>query len=578
MHAAEVVAETVAAPIEQQVNGVEKMRYMRSRCNNDGTYTLHVAFAAGADANMVQVLVQNRVALALPLLPDAVQQRGITVKKKSPGAILIVILRSPDGSRNIRDLSNEATVGLKDELARLPGTSEVTCIGCIDCGARVKLDPAKMAASNLTAGDVVAALQQQNAQAAAGQIGQPAAPPRQGFQLTITGPRLTDPEQLKEVVLQRRCRRPRGSPQGRCRCRRGDRREGSQALLNGKAVVALAVCLLPGARPQEVSAAVRTRLADLRPSLAKGVAADVSFDFTSNPEPADRPATPRYLLLDLVMPGGASAERTRKAFARCQTMLHDVAGVQDILALSENPLDAFSARPCLVVRLAPAGKTSPGREKVIETIRSRLAAVAEATVRLRDLSGPGGFRGGYPVAMAVEDRGREQKHLGELAGRLARRLRETKKLTDVWADSELTSPQVYVDVDRAKAARLGVALNDVFSTLQVAGGGLFVNDPNRFGQTWQVRVESDGKKPAEIGKLRVRGASGHMVPLSAVVAVRTTAGPTFIDRFNLYPIVEISANPAAGVSLDQIHAICEPLFGTIRKELGLSEAYRLIWL
>ncbi len=284
--------------------------------------------------------------------------------------------------------------------------------------------------------------------------------------------------------------------------------QGSQALLNGKAVVALAVCLLPVARPQEVSAAVRTRLADLRPSLAKGVAADVSFDFTSNPEPADRPASPQYLLLDLVMPGGASAERTRKAFARCQTMLHDVAGVQDILALSENPLDAFSARPCLVVRLAPAGKTSPGREKVIETIRSRLAAVAEATVRLRDLSGPGGFRGGYPVAMAVEDRGREQKHLGELAGRLARRLRETKKLTDVWADSELTSPQVYVDVDRAKAARLGVSLNDVFSTLQVAGGGLFVNDPNRFGQTWQVRVESDGKKPAEMGKLRVRGASG----------------------------------------------------------------------
>jgi len=174
---AQVVADTVAAPIEQQVNGVEKMRSMRSRCNNDGTYTLHVTFAEGADANMAQVLVQNRVALALPVLPDVVQKRGITVKKKSPGTIMIVILRSPDGSRNIRELSNEATVRLKDELARLPGTGDVTCIGCIDCGARVKLNPEKMAASNLTAGDVVAALQQQNAQAAAGQIGQPATPP-----------------------------------------------------------------------------------------------------------------------------------------------------------------------------------------------------------------------------------------------------------------------------------------------------------------------------------------------------------------------------------------------------------------
>ncbi|MGA2258557.1 MAG: efflux RND transporter permease subunit, partial [Thermoguttaceae bacterium] len=102
---AQVVADTVAAPIEQQVNGVEKMRYMRSRSSNDGTYSLHVTFAENADADMALVLVQNRVALALPVLPDAVQQRGIAVKKKAPGAILIVILRSPDGSRNIRDLS-----------------------------------------------------------------------------------------------------------------------------------------------------------------------------------------------------------------------------------------------------------------------------------------------------------------------------------------------------------------------------------------------------------------------------------------------------------------------------------------
>ena len=573
------MADTVAAPIEQQVNGVEKMRYMRSLCNNDGTYRLQVTFAENADVDMEQVLVQNRVALALPVLPDAVQQRGVTVRKKSPGAILIVILRSPDGSRNIRDLSNEAAVRLKDELARLPGTADVTCIGCIDCAARVKLNPEKMATRNLTVGDVVAALQQQNAQAATGQIGQPATPPRNGFQITVTGPRLTDPKQLGEIVLSADA----GGHVTRLKDVAGVEAEtgaqGSQALLNGKPIVALAVYLLPGARPRTVSAAVRTKLAELRPSLAKGIDADVSFDFTSNREPADRPTTPHYLLLDLVQPGGASAERTLKAFTRCQTLLHDVAGVQGILALSENPIDAFPARPCLVVRLAPAGKTSPGREKVVETIRSRLASVAEATVRLRDLSAQGGFRpGGYAVEMAVEDRGLEQKHLGELANRLAKRLRETKKLTDVWADSELTSPQVYVDVDRAKAAHQGVSLNDIFGTLQVTGGGLFVNDSNRFGQTCQVRVESDSKKPADIGKLAVRSAAGRMVPLSAIVSVRMTAGPPFIDRFNLYPIVEVSANPAAGASLDQIHSICEALFGAIRKELGLSEAYRLSWL
>ena len=448
---AQVLADTVAAPIEQQVNGVEKMRYMRSRCSNDGTYRLHVTFTAGADADMAQVLVQNRVALALPVLPDAVQQRGITVKKKLPGAIMIVLLRSPDGSRNIRDLSHAATAQVKDELARLPGVAEVTCHGGIDCGVRVKLDAEKMAASKLTAGDVATAIQQQKVPAAAGPIGQPAVPPRKGFQITIPGPRLSDPAQVREIVLS-------AGAEGRvirlkdvAAVEAETGAQGSQALFNGKPVVALAIYLLPGARPQEVRAAVQTKLVEVRSWLAQGVDADVGFDFTSilesgHLEPANRPATPRYVLLDVVEPGGATAERTRKALTRCQTLLHDVAGVQDVLALSENPLAAFPARPCLVVRLLPAGKTSPvgqtapGREKVIATIRARLAAVAGATVRLRDLSAPGDFRGGgYPVAMAVEDRSLEQAHFGELAGRFAKRLRETKKLTDVWADSELTS-------------------------------------------------------------------------------------------------------------------------------------------
>jgi multidrug efflux pump subunit AcrB len=573
---AQVVADTVAAPIEQQVNGVEKMRYMRSRSNNDGTYTLQVTFAEDADRDMAQVLVQNRVALALPGLPEVLQQRGITVRKKLPGTIMIVILRSPDGSRSIRHLSNEATVRLKDELARLPGTAEVTCIGCIDCGARVKLSSEKLAARNLTAGDVVAALKQQNAQAEAGQ---PAAPPRKGFEITISGPRLSDPEQLREIVLSADA----GGHVIRLKDVAGVEAENgeqaSQAMLNGKPIVALAVYLLPGASPQTVRAAVQAKLAELRPSLAKGVDADVSFDFTPNTKPADQRTTSRYLLLDLVEPGGVSAERTLKALTRCQALLHDVSGVQDILALSQNPIDDFPARPCLVVRLAPAGKTSPGREKVVETIRSRLAPVAEMTVRLRDLSASGGSRGGgYPVRMAIEDRGLEPKHVAELADRFAKRLRETKKLTDVWADSELPSPHAYIDIDRAKSARLGVLLNDILTTLQVTGGGLYVNDQNRFGQTWQVRVEADGKKPADLGKLTVRSASGQIVPLSDVVSVRMATSPAFIDRFNMYPMVEVSANPAAGASLDQIRTLCEPLFATIRKELGLGEEFKLRWL
>src|SRR5438034_6322223 len=170
---AEVVADTVAAPIEQQVNGVEDMLYMSSQCTNDGSYTLTVTFRNGTDLNIAQVLVQNRVNLAQPILPDLVKRRGVTVKKKSPSTLMIVNLYSPDGSRDNLYLSNYATIQLKDELARLKGVGDITYLCQRDYSMRLWLDPAKMATRNLTASDVVAAIEQQNTQVEAGQLGQP---------------------------------------------------------------------------------------------------------------------------------------------------------------------------------------------------------------------------------------------------------------------------------------------------------------------------------------------------------------------------------------------------------------------
>src|SRR4051795_4555075 len=159
---AQVVADTVTAPIEQQVNGVENMMYMSSQCTNDGSYTLTITFKVGVDLNMAQVLVQNREALAEPILPDLVKRRGVTVKKKSPSILMIVNLYSPDGSRDNLDLSNYATIQLQDELARLPGVGDITYLGQRDYSMRVWLDPEKMAYRGLTTADVIAAIEQQN--------------------------------------------------------------------------------------------------------------------------------------------------------------------------------------------------------------------------------------------------------------------------------------------------------------------------------------------------------------------------------------------------------------------------------
>jgi multidrug efflux pump len=152
---ASVVADTVASPIEQQVTGVENMLYMSSQCTNDGQYSLTVTFDVGVNLDMAQVLVQNRVNLALPSLPDVVKQTGVSVKKRSPSILLVVNLFSPDDSYDQLKLSNYATINLRDELAQLSGVGDISMFGQQDYSMRIWLDPEKIAARGLTAADVV---------------------------------------------------------------------------------------------------------------------------------------------------------------------------------------------------------------------------------------------------------------------------------------------------------------------------------------------------------------------------------------------------------------------------------------
>ncbi len=278
---AEVVADVVAAPIEQQVNGVEQMMYMSSQCTNDGTYTLTVTFEPGTDLNLAQVLVQNRVALAQPVLPELVQRRGITVKKKSPSVLMIVNLYSPKGTRDNLYLSNYATIQMRDSLSRVNGVGDISFLGQRDYSLRIWLDPERMAMRNLSTIDVVQAIEQQNTQVAAGQIGQSPAPDGQVFQYTMTTlGRLSDPAQFGNMILS-------SDSLGRlvrlddvARTELGAVSYDQVCKLDGQASVAMSIYQLPGSNALETAQQVREKMDDLRTRFPDDVDYSIVYDTT----------------------------------------------------------------------------------------------------------------------------------------------------------------------------------------------------------------------------------------------------------------------------------------------------------
>jgi len=277
---AKVVADTIAAPIEQEVNGVEDMMYMSSQCTNDGTYSLTVTFRPGTDLNLAQVLVQNKVNIAQARVPDLVKRRGVTVKKKSPSTLMIINLYSPDESRDSLYLSNYATIQLRDELSRLHGVGDITFLGRRDYSMRIWLDPNKMSDRNLTASDVAHAVEQQNLQVAAGQIGQPPAPDTQVFQYTMTTTgRLQEESQFEEMVLR--------SDEGKlirlkdvARVELGALAYDQSCTLDGRPSVALSVYQLPGSNALETAKLVKDKMEELRGRFPEGVDFKIVYDTT----------------------------------------------------------------------------------------------------------------------------------------------------------------------------------------------------------------------------------------------------------------------------------------------------------
>jgi HAE1 family hydrophobic/amphiphilic exporter-1 len=301
---AATLADTVAAPIEQEINGVEGMLYMSSTCSSDGSYKATVTFEVGTDLDQAQVLVQNRVAIAMPKLPQEVQRQGVTAKKQSTNIVLVASLVSPDGRYDDLFLSNYATLRVKDQLSRVAGVGEAQVIGSGNYGMRIWIDPEKLKARNLTTEDVLSAVREQNIQVAAGQVGQTPSPTTQGFQYNVTTlGRLTDPAQFGDIIikaddraLNNRAVDSRSSDSSTneqlamssrlsrvkdvARVELGSQSYDQWCEIGGKPAASVLIFQLPGANALQVADNVRQAMEEIKPSFPEGLEYIIPFDTT----------------------------------------------------------------------------------------------------------------------------------------------------------------------------------------------------------------------------------------------------------------------------------------------------------
>src|SRR5687768_14364136 len=275
------IAETVAAPLEQVINGVENSLYMFSQSTPDGVMALTITFKLGTDVDKAQVLVQNRVQQALPKLPEEVRRIGVTTTKQSPDLTMVVHLTSPNGRYDEIYLRNYATLQVKDVLARVPGAGSVLLFGSGDYAMRVWLDPDKIAARNLTASDVVNAIREQNVQIAAGGVGQPPMKNAVGLELQLNAKgRLLNEEEFGSIVVKTGPNGEKTLLKDLARLELGASGYSLRSLLNNKAAVAIPIFQSPGANALELSKNVRASMEDLKANFPQGLDYGIVYDPT----------------------------------------------------------------------------------------------------------------------------------------------------------------------------------------------------------------------------------------------------------------------------------------------------------
>jgi HAE1 family hydrophobic/amphiphilic exporter-1 len=803
---AEVLADTVAAPLEQAINGIENMSYLTSSSTGDGRYNLNIVFDLGTDLDKAQVLVQNRIASAEARLPDTVRAFGITTAKNSPDILLVVFITSPDNSLSLDYLSNYASINLKDRLARIEGVGGINPFGVRDYAMRVWIDPGKAASRNLNASEITAAIRAQNVQVAAGTIGAPPfAPGGSGYELNVqTKGRLTTPEEFGAIVIKADGNRiTRLSDVARVElgadsysinayvgAKQGtalgiSQRPGSNALATADAIIAamedakkdfppglvysipynpttyvresiesvestlieavilvvlvvliflqswraaiIPVLAIPvsligtyavmaafgyslnslslfglvlaigivvddaivvvenierelklGYAPREAAyrtmdevggaliAIALTLCAVFVPTafisgisgqfykqfaltIASATLISCVVSLTLSPalaamllKPHNEHAAPptdwrrypaeaaarfnagfdwlseRYgrltarairsiglvvivyasllalagwRLVDtptgfipaqdqgyfvgvIQLPPGSSLERTDAITQTAIATTLKVDGVADtIVSLAGLDGASFSSAPnsgTLFIRLLPfqdRAKRGLTGDAILANLRQVLSQIPGANVLVvapppvRGIGTGGGFK------MMIQDRrGSGPRALEQASFAMMMAANQEPGLTSVFTLFNTATPSLFADIDREKAQALGIAPAEIFSTLQIYLGSLYVNDFNLFGRTYRVVAQADApyrNDPANITNLRVRAASGEMVPLGTVATLQDASGPYRVVRHNLFPAAELQGDRIPGFSSGAALSAMERLAGQL---------------
>ena len=789
-----VIAETVATPIEEQINGVEGMLYMASQATTDGLMTLTVTFKLGTDPDKAQQLVQNRVARAEARLPEEVRRLGITTVKSSVDLTMVVHLLSPNGRYDMTYLRNYALLNVKDRLARVPGVGDVQLFGSGDYAMRVWLDPQKVANRGLSASDVVTAIRGQNVQAAAGVIGASPGLPGIDVQLPVNAQgRLQTEEEFGDIIVKTGADGAVTRLRDIARIELGAASYALRSLLDEKDAVAVPIFAAPGSNAIAISDGVRATMEDVKKAMPEGVSYEIVYDPTQfvrasiesvvvtlleaivlvvlvvilflqtwrasiipllavpvsvvgtfgvmhlfgfsinalslfglvlaigivvddaivvvenverniasglNPRVAtyramrevsgpiiaialvliavfvplafitgltgqfyrqfaltiaistvisainsltlspalaalllqshdapkdaltrgmDRvlgrffrafnrvfqrgsdaysggvkgaisrkavmltvyallavatvgvfklvpggfvPAQDKQYLIGFAqLPDGATLDRTEEVVRRMNAIVAKQAGVEHAIAFPGLSINGFTNSSNSGIVFVSLKDFDLRKDKelsagaIAQSLNGQFGQIQDAFIAIfppppvQGLGTTGGFK------LQLEDRASlgydalDAAHQAFMA-----KAYQAPELAGLFSSWQVNTPQLYADIDRTKARQLGVAVTDIFDTMQIYLGSLYANDFNKFGRTYSVRVQADAAfrgRAEDIGALKVRSASGEMVPLSALMKVTSSFGPERAMRYNGFLSADINGGPAPGYSSGQ---------------------------